>query len=542
MAAKKNRYLAAIMAAAMAGGIYGCPISTVQAANGQSTAPETKVYVSGYEFQGELPVSAESLQQVLADSRGREMTLGSLEQQAEKVTRYLRSQGYFVAFAYVPVQDVQANRGRVVLQVVPGRYGKVELDNKTRSHDSAVRRELGKVKPGAVVSKDDLERAVWLIGDMAKTEAKTTLRAGKEKGTTDLIVHVKPKGKPIFGYVGIDNGGYRDTGRYEYSAAINYANPFREGDLLSLNGMHTNLRDGMWSGNISYVTPAFAQGNKIGIGYARSNYLLSGNFSALGYNGHSNDLYVYWQTNLKRSRKSNWYVTLRFDAKNMSDSVDAYSQEFGKHTGNWSIGTNGDTLDNWKGGGVTTYSLTYTHGNLSLENSDDQLADDAYTHTSGGFGKYNLNLTRLQKVRDRLALWLSFSGQLASKNLDSSEKMFLGGPFGVRAYPPGEASGDDGWLATAELRWNLPAKQGSSDTWQLITFVDGGAVRLYKDLWEGATGSNHRELYGTGVGVNWSNQSNWAARLHYAWKLGSEDAVSDTDRSGRLWFQLYKFF
>jgi len=48
--------------------------------------------------------------------------------------------------------------------------------------------------------------------------------------------------------------------------------------------------------------------------------------------------------------------------------------------------------------------------------------------------------------------------------------------------------------------------------------------------------------YGAGVGVNWSNQANWVAHLHYAWKIGREEATSDTDRSGRFWFQLYKFF
>ena len=46
--------------------------------------------------------------------------------------------------------------------------------------------------------------------------------------------------------------------------------------------------------------------------------------------------------------------------------------------------------------------------------------------------------------------------QWSANSLDSSEKMPITGPFAVRAYPTGEASGDRAWLATAELRWTLP--------------------------------------------------------------------------------------
>lgn len=543
---RETKCLSVVLAAVLAGGIYGYTASFTQAAakdaktlvqeQSKPTAEETDttIYVSGFKFSGELPVSEQELQQVVTGSEKKAFTLKELEQQAEKVTRYLRSKGYFVAFAYVPAQDFQASHGLVQIDVVPGRYGKVVLDNKTRSYDSAVRRELGGVKAGAVVKKDELERAVWLIGDMAKTEAKTTLKAGTEKGTTDITVHVQPKGNQIWGYVGFDNGGYRDTGRYEYLAAVNYANPFREGDLFSLSGMHSN-QSGMWSGNVLYLTPVFSQGNKIGIGYARSHYLLDGMFSYLGYTGSSDDIYVYWQTNFQRSRNANWYGRIRFDAKSMNENNIIYGNH--KNTHSWLFGVNGDTRDAWGGGGSNTYSLSYTYGNLGIR--DEAYADPA---TPGNYGKWNLSLTRLQRVRERLALWLSFSGQLANKNLDPSEKLSLGGPYGVRAYPPGEASGDDGWLGTAELRWNLPNKTGDENTWQLITFVDTGSVTLYKQPWSGYSSVNHRTLSGMGIGVNWSNESNWAARLHYAWKLGSEEAVSDTDRSGRLWFQLYKFF
>ena len=106
----------------------------------------------------------------------------------------------------------------------------------------------------------------------------------------------------------------------------------------------------------------------------------------------------------------------------------------------------------------------------------------------------------------------------------------------------GEASGDDGWKWTAELRWNVPTREGDTNVWQMIVFVDGGHVSIYHEGYPGYTGPDSRSLYGAGLGVNWSNDDNWVARVNYAWKLGHEPAVSDSDRSGRFWFQVYKFF
>ena len=53
-------------------------------------------------------------------------------------------------------------------------------------------------------------------------------------------------------------------------------------------------------------------------------------------------------------------------------------------------------------------------------------------------------------------LHVNFHSQLASKDLDGSEQFVLGGANGVRAYPQGEASGDSGYQATAELRYATP--------------------------------------------------------------------------------------
>ena len=502
-----------------------------------SAAAEQSIWVARYTFSGENPVTEAELADVLAAHRHTEATLTQLEAQAEEVTKYLRSKGYFVAFAYLAPQDFKD--GVVDFTIVPGRYDNIVVNNTSYLHENAIRREIG-IDSGELVKKSTLNRGVWLTNDLSRVETNTQIKAGSRQGTTDLVVNVKNKGHRTWGYVGVDNGGYRHTGRYQYSAFVNYASPFREGDLLSVGGVVSN--GGMWSGSASYMTPIAKQGERVGISYARSHYSLGGAFTALGYTGTAETLSLHFQHNFKRSRDVNVYGTIRFDMKSLEDEAKSMSYNNPKSARNWVYGINGDSLDRFWTGGKNTFSLSYTHGDLSIDDERQRAYDAGTARTAGHFGKWNLELTRLQHVSERVSLYLSYHRQWAMKNLDSSEKFSLGGPHGVRAYPVGEASGDDGWRWTSELRWNLPTREGDENVWQLIAFADGGHVNVYHSVPVGYVGAAGRSLYGAGVGVNWSNQANWVARAHYAWKIGPEDAVSDTDRSGRFWFQIYKFF
>ena len=502
-----------------------------------SVPAEQRIWVARHTFSGENPVTEAELADVLAAHRHKDATLAELEAQADELTKYLHAKGYFVAFAYLAPQSFKD--GVVDFTIVPGHYDQIIVNNASDLKEEAIRREMG-ISAGELVKKSTLNRGVWLTNDLSRVEANTQLRAGSRQGTTDLIVNVKNKGHRMWGYVGLDNGGYRYTGRYQYSAFVNYASPFREGDLLSVGGVLSN--GGMWSGSASYTTPIAKQGERVGVSYARSHYTLGGTFSALDYTGTAETVSVHWQHNFKRSRDVNIYGTIRLDLKSLEDEAKGMAYNNPKSARNWVFGVNGDSLDHFWTGGKNTFALHYTHGDLSIDDEMQRVYDAATARTAGQFGKWNLELTRQQHVSERVSLYLSYQRQWATKNLDSSEKMSLGGLNGVRAYPVGEASGDDGWRWTSELRWNLPTREGDDNVWQLIAFADGGHVNLYHNKLPGYTGPAGRSLYGAGVGVHWSNQANWVARAHYAWKLGSEDAVSDTDRNGRFWFQIYKFF
>ena len=90
--------------------------------------------------------------------------------------------------------------------------------------------------------------------------------------------------------------------------------------------------------------------------------------------------------------------------------------------------------------------------------------------TQGLFSKWNMNLSRLQNLTQNDGVYVSFAGQWAQDNLDSSKKMIVGGPYTVRAYDMGALSADSGYLGTVEIRHLLGS--GRYGQWQAVGFVD----------------------------------------------------------------------
>jgi hemolysin activation/secretion protein len=119
--------------------------------------------------------------------------------------------------------------------------------------------------------------------------------------------------------------------------------------------------------------------------------------------------------------------------------------------------------------------------------------------------------------------------------------MELGGAYAVRAYPEGEAYGDQGFVATLEARYVVDSwASGLPGEFQLFGFVDHGQVEYAHDPW--FTGSNHARRSGIGAGVAWAGPHDIMVKATYAHKLGDQVATSAPDEDGRAWFQIVKLF
>ena len=137
---------------------------------------------------------------------------------------------------------------------------------------------------------------------------------------------------------------------------------------------------------------------------------------------------------------------------------------------------------------------------------------------------------------------LALSGQQASKNLASAEKMSLGGPNGVRAYPVGEANGDSGNLITGELRYLVPGFKVLEGDVNVLAFYDWGRVYINEKPRPTDT-QNKRSISGYGVGASLGREGEFIIRANASWHADHEPAQADTaKRVPRVWVQAVKWF
>jgi hemolysin activation/secretion protein len=143
---------------------------------------------------------------------------------------------------------------------------------------------------------------------------------------------------------------------------------------------------------------------------------------------------------------------------------------------------------------------------------------------------------RLQFIDGKHAIFMSASRQWASKNLDSSEKLYLGGASGVRAFPNSEAGGSTGVTATLELRreWNAQ--------WQTTLFYDYGRVSQFKEPFRTDGSSlltdttNDLILRGRGLSVTYRFVSGAEVKATLARRVSPnpQPSYTGTDNDGTL--------
>jgi len=465
---------------------------------------------------------------------GSDLTLPELRNTAAQITRFYNDRGYVLAQAYLPAQDVVG--GAVTIAVVEGRYGAINLRNQSGVSDAQVGGLLRGLNRGDPVAIAPLERRLLLLSDTPGVVVHSTLSPGAEVGSADLSVDLTPA-RRISGSLEADNAGNRYTGAYRFGGSVNFANPTGLGDLISLRLLAST--EGLAYGRAAWQAPIGEA--TVGVAYTRMQYELGREFGALDAGGTADIFSLFASYPLIRSRTANLYAVASLDAKFLSDEIGLVSQVSDKEIRALTVGLRGDSRDSFGGGGWNAGSLSWTSGQLDIESPAERAADALSARSQGDFNKLQYAISRLQSVSGPLSVFGSLRGQIAGDNLDASEKMQLGGAYAVRAYPEGEAYGDEGFVATIEARialdqWTAPLP----GRFQLIGFVDTGEVNFAHDPW--FPGPNHARRSGVGVGVNWFGPDDLIVRASYARRLNDQISTSGPDETGRAWFQIVKLF
>jgi len=504
------------------------------AASPDPAAAGTRIRVNRLNVTGNTLFPEAELIAAAALTPGSDLSLTELRDAAARISSFYNGHGYFLAQAYLPAQDIKD--GTVTVEVVEGRYGATDVRNETGLSGGAARKILAGLNSGDAVAAGPLERRLLLLSDIPGVQVRSTLSPGSVVGTSDLLIALT-SGRRVTGNMEGDNGGNRYTGAYRLGGTINVNNPAGIGDLVSLRLLGSTGKLGY--GRIAYQAPLGSA--TLGAAYTHLRYELGREFRSLDADGKADILSLFGSYPLVRSRNVNLYALAGIDAKQLRDRIDLVSTVSDKSSRVLNLGFSGDTRDGLGGGGRTLFSVGWTLGDLHLKSPLDRAADALTARSEGRFSKLQMSLARLQTVSGPVSLYGAVRGQFAFDNLDSTEKMELGGAYAVRAYPEGEAYGDQGYVATLEARLTLSQwMETLPGQIQLIGFVDVGEIKFADSPW--FAGSNNASRSGFGAGVNWTGPGDLALKLSYARKLGDAATTSGPDKDGRVWFQIAKPF
>lgn len=468
------------------------------------------------DVEDEIKFNNAEVRDILLARIGKETTLAGLNDLQDQITAYCRSHGYPAAAAYLPAQE--SADGNVIIKVIPGRYGEVRLDNQSRFKDAAARGFLAGLKKGEIIRTKDLETALYTISDFSGARAVGTLSAGKAFGTSDVTVHIED-GKPSATIVYAENYGGESTGRYRYGA---------QHSIYNADGMGSKVNVGLLLSNKSlhnyyanYEMLVGHGGTSLGVGYSRMDYEVGGPMSALGAHGTADTISVYGSRPLYHTTDEKLAFTYGYDYRRLKDDMDAFGglADSRKHSHSIHAGLDGFWRDR-KAGLSLDYNFVLTAGNVTADSEyAKKLAE--LGGTDGRFTKAEAKVTAVQSLGKKADVMVKLSGQAASKHLDSSEQMYIGGANAVRAYPQGAGTGDSGVLGTVEFRY--------------YTDVPGLVASTYLDAGRTSFDGESTTLKGWGIGLAY-NTPEWFARVDYARRIGLAYGDKSYRDRGRFWF------
>ncbi len=455
---------------------------------------QTQVLVKSIVITGNQEIPTAELTSLVSSLVGAEQTLSQLNAVARRITDYYRARGFAVARALLPAQDITS--GTVTITVIEGRVSASRVVNTTVLSDAAVGAYLANAQPGEVIRSAQIDRGLLLLQDTpGVATSRATLQPGASVGTSELLIEVTPAAR-VAGSITLDNYGSRYTGPNRLGSNLAVASPLGVGDQFSASALTSG--QGLQFARIAYAAPLGSDGLRAELAYFATRYGLGREFAALDAAGSASSTRASLSYPFIRSALTNLSGGMSYEAKRFNDQVNASATSTNKKAGITRLGFSGNQQDALGGGGITSFDASIGLGKLAIDSPSALGIDAVSAQTQGRYLVLGYSLGRLQRLGNDTQLQVTFNGQLASKNLDSSEKFSLGGPSGVRSYPQGEASGDEGVKGTVEVRHNY------SPNWQVTAFYDFGKVTFNNNPFgpTAATAANSKSLGGVGFGIN----------------------------------------
>jgi hemolysin activation/secretion protein len=482
-----------------------------------------KIFVKNFVFEGtKAAFTVDELNELIEADLNQELSFGEIQNLVNRIRNAYVEKGYFLTSVSIPEQEVV--NGSLVVNINEGSLDpdapyKVKGIN-LRLKENLPIKYLSKAMNGKV-THSGLERGILNINDIPGISGTINLSPGSVPGSTQVELDVM-EAPLVEGMISADNFGSRYTGEYRGTAMVNVNNPSKLGDQVTLTKVLSF--DGNFDMNlIGYNFPLGRSGLRSNFYYSKLDYQLGKELETDPVSKGTADVYSGgFNYPVFNSSRRSVFLSGTYNFK------DLYNENLGvvvsdKTAETQDVGLIFQNTDNIVNSGFTQLSLTQTFGDTDLTKVAADFAADqgaGGAKTNGNFQKFNAQVFRIQEITDKLNLQILASAQKVDKNVDSSEDFSLGGPTAIRAYPSGEAAGDEGFRVSVDAQYNLisGSKFGAII---LSSFYDYGEIKQYKDTYDIVmTSPNEYSLEGWGVALDFLTMNRFNLKIIWADAIG----------------------
>ena len=464
------------------------------------------------------------LDKVFDEFLGKQVTMNDLNALRDKITSLYRQEGYSAATAYIPQQVISG--GYIKINVLDGELQAINIRNNAHIQDKILAGKAALFKEGEVATSKKIEDVLYDINSIDGVVATGELLPGTRTGSTVLNIYAD-KAKPYRGMLYVDNYGSKSTGKYNYGMLNNFYNIDGYGTNISIDGLVSNKNMVNYVFDVNTLVKPYLSKSRIGLSIDRSSYELGNDFADLDADGHATTYKLYGKTSAYETMRHGLNYTYGFQFKDIHDKVGAFGLTTDKHAQSLFATISGH--DRWQNR-MVNFDFTATAG-VHVNRSPYAIMLGQYNHSDGSFTKLEGNVNYYNMFDPRWTFKSNIKFQMLDKDIDSSEKMSMGGINGVRAYPSGEFSADYGILTQNTLGY----RTGDPNLTLGVFFDAANATDKYS--------LGNKSLYGYGLEANYAKANDYFLQLTYARRIGLYDgATKDAHSKDRVWFLAGKMF
>lgn len=422
-------------------------------------------------IEGMTAYPAGYFEQEYAGLRGRSVTLQQVIDVVNRINHIYRDDGYIFSRAFFPEQDITA--GRVAVQIQEGNVRDVTLQTPDARHQELLEPFLHKIRLLRPFNIHNFEHWILTMNNLPGARIRSVLRQAGDGTPGGIDVVLLEDKEPGAGLIGIDNQGSRYAGPGQLSVSYDRPRIFSAYDQASIRLSSTIPYGEIRYGQIGYerplmCVPGLSFTSQLGWGGTES----GSDLDILDVKGYVRDLRVGLSYAAHLSRRSNWLLYLNFDMKNARSKISG-DELYDDRLRVLRFSSAFQYVDDWQGVTLLSGEISKGLNIMGARETGSENLSRADGHSD--FTKVSAQVSRLQALPRNLQLFGQLSSQYAFNPLLSAEEYGYGGVPSGRGYDPSELTGDHGFSATLELRYNGLQFQAPWAA-QPYVFVDFGKV------------------------------------------------------------------